>query len=188
MWKKYFTLLAVVLFPLSGHTEENQMQQIITERAEIKLVGICVRTNNNQERDQTKGQIFPCIQRYFHGALWNKIPNRVKPGTTFCAYTDYESDHTGDYTYFVGEEVSSLNDPLPEGFSTLAIPRQTYAKFTTKPAPMPEVIINAWNAVWAMSSKDLRGARNYKTDFEIYDERASDHQNIVLDLYIGIKS
>lgn len=28
----------------------------------------------------------------------------------------------------------------------------------------------------------------YKTDFEIYDERAADHQNIVLDLYIGITS
>ncbi len=184
--RDYFTLLIVMFAPLSGYAEEGQMQQIITEREEIQLVGICVRTNNVQERDQIKGLIFPCIQRYFHGALWNQIPNRVKPGTTFCAYTDYESDLNGDYTYFVGEEVSSLAAPLPEGFSTLVIPKQTYAKFTTQPAPMPNVIINAWNTVWGLSPKALGGPRNYQTDFEIYDERAADHQNIVLDLYIGI--
>lgn len=31
-----------------------------------------------------------------------------------------------------------------------------------------------------MSSADLGSKRNYQTDFEIYDERAADHQNIVL--------
>jgi predicted transcriptional regulator YdeE len=53
---------------------------------------------------------------------------------------------------------------------------------------MPDVIVNAWKEIWEMSSKQLCGDRSYKTDFEIYDERAADHQNIVLDLYIGIKS
>ena len=117
-----------------------------------------------------------------------KISNRKRPGTTFCAYTDYETDHNGDYTYFIGEEVSSFNDLLPEGFQQLVIPKQQYAKFTTSPAPMPDVIVNAWKEIWEMSSKQLGGHRSYKTDFEIDDERATDHQNIVLDLYIGIKS
>jgi predicted transcriptional regulator YdeE len=51
---------------------------------------------------------------------------------------------------------------------------------------MPDVIVNAWKEIWEMSSKQLGGHRAYKTDFEIYDESAVDHQNIVLDLYIGI--
>lgn len=51
---------------------------------------------------------------------------------------------------------------------------------------MPDVIANAWEKFWAMPAKQLGGDRSYKTDFEIYDERASDHQNIVLDLYIAI--
>ena len=38
-----------------------------------------------------------------------------------------------------------------------------------------------------MSPRELGGKRKYETDFEIYDERATDHQNIVLDLYIGIQ-
>lgn len=164
------------------------MKQITIERPEIKLVGICVRTNNEQERDKLKGAIFPLIQRYFHGAICEQIPNRTSPGTTFCAYTDYESDHTGDYTYVIGEEVTFFSHPLPEGFCEVTIPRQYYAKFTTQPAPMPDVIMNAWNTIWEMSSKKLGGKRTYKTDFEIYDERAADHQYVVLDLYIGIET
>jgi predicted transcriptional regulator YdeE len=154
---------------------------------EMKLLGMTVRTNNAQEADKMRGKIFPCIQKYFHGNLAAKIPHRRRPGTTFCAYTDYESDHTGDYTYFVGEEVTSFDPKPPEGFVKLVIPKQQYVKFTTKPAPMPDVIVNAWGAIWAMSPKELGGERGYLTDFEVYDERAADHQKIVLDLYIGIR-
>lgn len=163
------------------------MQQTTTEKPEIKLVGICARTSYQQEIDKMNGLIFPCVRKYFHGALFNKIPHRTRPGATFCAYTDYESDHTGAYTYFIGEEVSSFDDPLPEGFHLLTIPKQRYAKFTTKPAPMPEVIVNAWEKIWKMSPKELGGKRSFLTDFEIYDERAADHQNIILDVYVGVQ-
>jgi hypothetical protein len=91
------------------------MQQTSIAKPEIKLVGISVRPSYGQELDKLKGNIFPCVQRYFHGALFEKIPQRSKPGTTFCAHTDYETDYKGGYTYFIGEEVSSF-DALPEGF------------------------------------------------------------------------
>lgn len=164
------------------------MQKELVTKPEIKLVGISVRTNNEQELDKMKGNILPCIQKYFHQGLAEKISNRKRPGTTFCAYTDYETDYNGAYTYFIGEEVSSFNTELPEGFQQLVIPKQQYTKFTTSPAPMPDVIVNAWREIEEMSSKQLGGHRSYKTDFEVYDERAADHQNIVLDLYIGIES
>lgn len=162
------------------------MQQTATEKQAIALVGICVRTSYLQELDAMQGNIFPCVQRYFHGALFEKIPNRINPGTTYCAYTDYESDYTGAYTYFIGEEVGSFESPLPEGFHRLNIPPQHYAKFTTKPAPMPDVVKNAWKAIWEMSPQALGGLRSYQTDFEMYDDRARDHQNIVLDIYVGV--
>ena len=164
------------------------MEQVSIKMPDIKLVGICVRTSFSQELDKMKGNIFPCVQKYFHGSLCEKIPNRKKPGTTFCVYTDYETDYKGAYTYFIGEEVSSLDNPLPEGFQKLIIPKQQFAKFTTTPAPMPDVIVNAWKTIWNMSPKELGGQRYYKTDFEIYDERAADHQNIVLDIYVGIET
>ena len=164
------------------------MLQIAIAKPQIKLVGICVRTSYQQELDKMRGNIFPCVQRYFHSALFEKITNRAKPGTTFCAYTDYENDYAGAYTYFIGEEVSSFENPLPEGFQILIIPKQQYMKFTTTPAPMPDVIVNAWQHIWKMSPTQLGGKRCYQTDFEIYDERAVDHQNIILDLYVGIES
>lgn len=150
------------------------MKKVVTEKPEIKLVGISLRTNNEQEKDKLKGKIFPCIQKYFYERLFDKIPFRKNPGTTFCAYTDYESDYRGDYTYLIGEEVSSFQSPLPDGFSSINISKQHYTKFTTEKDAIPNVIINAWNEIWKMSPNEMGGIRTYKTDFEVYDERAKD--------------
>ena len=163
------------------------MKHAVLKKPEIRFVGICVRTNNKQEVNKMDGKIFPLVEKYFHGALAEKILHRKNPGTTLCAYTDYESDEHGDYTYFIGEEVTFFDEKLPKDFQTLIIPSQTYARFTTDPAPMPDVLLNVWKKVWNSSPKDLGGKRTYVTDFELYDERAADHQKIVLDLYIAIE-
>jgi hypothetical protein len=42
--------------------------------------------------------------------------------------------------------------------------------------------------IWGMPSQKMGGRRSYLTDFEVYDERATDHQRIVLDLYVGLCS
>jgi predicted transcriptional regulator YdeE len=166
---------------------ERIMQAILISKPQIKLVGVSVKTSYKQELDKMESAIFPCVKRYFHEKLADKILHRIKPGTTFCVYTDYESDYKGSYTYFIGEEVLLFDDQLSTEFQTLLIPMQQYAKFTTAPAPMPDVIVNAWNYIWKMSASELGGERQYNVDFEIYDERATDRQNIVLDIYVGIK-
>jgi predicted transcriptional regulator YdeE len=117
---------------------------------------------------------------------FDKIPQRKNPGTTYCVYTDYDSNYTGAYTYFIGEEVLSLDD-IPERLETLTIPSQNYIKFTTNPGPMPDVVKGTWQKIWEMSSKDLGGTRRYRADFEVYDKRASDHSKVVFDLFIGIE-
>ncbi|MDP3385798.1 MAG: GyrI-like domain-containing protein, partial [Eubacteriales bacterium] len=147
------------------------MQKIRVQMPEIKLVGIKVRTNSKAECDSLTAKISPCVQQYFHQQLADKIPQRKNPGTTFCAYTDYESDYTGDYTFYIGEEVSAIDD-TSEGLESHIIPPQTYIKFTTEPGPMPIVVINAWQEIWKMSPETLGGKRRYHTDFEVYDERA----------------
>jgi predicted transcriptional regulator YdeE len=162
------------------------MQKEIEQLPEINLVGIQVRTSYKAELNKLAGNIFPCVRSYFHKRLFEKISHRKRPGRTFCAYTDYESDYKGAYTYFIGEEVTSLDLALDKGFSKLTIPAQTYAKFTTGPAPMPAVVVDAWEAIWKMTPEVLGGKRNYLSDFEIYDERAADHSKIVMDLFIGI--
>ena len=162
------------------------MQKTVTELPEIKLLGILCRTNNTAEMNISSAKIAPTIQKYFRQAVGEEIPNRKNPGTTYCVYTDYESDFTGDYTYFIGEEVKVGGDSM-EGFSSIIIPAQNYAKFTSKPGIMPEVCIDMWQNIWKIKSGELGGKRAYLADFEVYDKRALDPSKTVLDIYVGVK-
>lgn len=163
------------------------MQKITTVLNEIKLVGITTRTNNAQifDQDPSTNKIAALVQEYFRHNLAETVKNRTNPGTTFCVYTEYENDEHGDYTYFIGEEVSSFEE-VGEGFAKLTIPAQKYEKFTNTPGPMPIVCIDMWKAIWKMTPAELGGKRAYGTDFEVYDERSKDHNNVTLDLYISV--
>lgn len=86
------------------------MKKEIVSLLELTLIGISDRTNNKNEATAETAKIFPVVQRYFHQALADKIPHRVKPATTYCVYTDYASDEFGDYTYFIGEVVHEKAD------------------------------------------------------------------------------
>ena len=163
------------------------MKKMTQPLSEIKLVGITCRTNNAHlfEADPSTNKVAATVQKYFYDAFAEKIRHRKNPGTTYCVYTDYESDFTGEYTYFIGEEVCSTDDVSDE-FSTLIIPAKKYMKFTNGPAPMPAVCIDMWQKIWAMTPEELGGEREYFADFEIYDERSKDHTQVELDIYIGI--
>lgn len=163
-----------------------RMQVTKKQLGEIKLMGIMARTNNAAEMDPSSARISPTVQKYFHEGWADRFPNRTKPGVTYSAYTDYESDITGDYTYFIGEEVSSF-DNVPDGASTLVIPAQHYAVFTNGPGPMPGVCIETWQHIWGLTAEEMGGERNYLADFELYDERATDHTRVTLDIFIGVK-
>lgn len=163
------------------------MKKINTNLNELKLVGITCRTSNIAEMNPNSAKIGQTLQHYFHGAMADKINNRQNPGVTYCIYTNYESDVNGEYTYFVGEKVSSF-DNVSSDFQELIIPAQNYVKFTTEAGPMPKVCIEAWQKIWAMDSDEMDGTRNYIADFEIYDARAQDPSHTVLDIFIGIES
>lgn len=162
------------------------MQREQLQISETKLIGIQVRTHYQNELNPLTSQIGPCVQRYWQEGIASKIPNRVNPGRLFAAYTDYDSDQSGGYTYFLGEEVSSF-DSIPDGLSELVIPAGKYTRFTTDPGPLPHVIIDAWYTIWQMTIEDLGGDRSFHTDFEIYDQRAANPMAAVVDVYVGIQ-
>ena len=72
-------------------------------------------------------------------------------------------------------------------FKILAISKSKYQKFTTESGKMPDVVISAWQKIWAMRKDDFVGKRKYFVDFEGYDQRASGPNNTVVDIYIGIE-
>lgn len=162
------------------------MQKTETSLPELKLIALTCRTSLQYEMDPSSGKIPGMLQQYFGNQSAEKIPHRLKPGVTYCVYTNYESDYTGEYDYFVGEVVSSFEN-IPEGFSTLTIPAQHYVKITAGPGSMPQVCIQTWQEIWATSPQALGGERNYFADFEVYDERAAVPANTTLDIYVGIK-
>lgn len=162
------------------------MKKITIHLPEITLLGITTRTSNAAEMNPASAKISTTMQRYMQNGIAQGIPHRKKPGTTFCVYTDYESDFTATYTYFIGEEVTAF-DNLTEGLKMHIIPAQVYTKFTTEPGTMPGVVIEAWQKIWQMPAEQLGGKRSYRSDFEIYDERATDYEKAVLDIYIGIE-
>jgi predicted transcriptional regulator YdeE len=163
------------------------MQKAITSLEPIHLVGITARTHNNNEIDPSTAKISPTVGRYLEEQLSEKISDRLEPGTIYCAYTNYESDWMGEYTFFIGTKVSSF-EHVPAGFETLTIPAQTYAKFTNGPDSMPMVVLEIWQQVWTSTPADLGGERAYRTDFEVYDARAIDRENTTVDVYVGINA
>ena len=153
---------------------------------EIRLVGIKIRTNNQDELNYELGRIFPCVQKYFNTQISDVISNRKRPGSTFCVYTEYQVDNRDEYSFFIGEEVSSF-DLLPKGFETCVIPPQFYAKFSVR-GIMPSIVVDSWHKIWLMSEKKLGGKRTYVADFEIYDEKSFYDKEVSFDIYIGIKT
>lgn len=162
------------------------MNKTMQQSAEIKLVGITARTSNAREMNPDTAKIGTTMQKFFGSGMQEQIFRRKKPGTVFAVYTNYESDEHGEYTYFLGEEVSDFEN-IQQGFETLTILAQTYVKFTSDPGKMPAVCIDMWQNIWKMNASDLGAERAYIADFEVYDERSHNPEQAVLDIYIGIR-
>jgi predicted transcriptional regulator YdeE len=162
------------------------MNKTIITLEEIKLVGITARTSNALEMNQATAKIGVTMQKFFGSSMQAQILARKNPGTVFAVYTNYESDEHGEYTYFLGEEVNDSAN-IKQGFETLTIPQQSYAKFTSEPGQMPAVCIDMWQNIWKMKVADLGGKRAYIADFEVYDERSKNLEHAVLDIYIGLQ-
>lgn len=163
------------------------MDKVQVQFPETKLMGIQVRTHYQSELNSLTSKVIPCVQRYWMEGIANQLVNRMYPGRMFAVYTDYETNQMGGYTYFLGEEVSSV-EHTPEGLSALVIPEGAYTRFTTQPAPLPHGVIDAWYNIAQMTAADMGGDRRFHSDFEIYDERASNPLAAIVDVYVGIQS
>ena len=153
----------------------------------ITLVGISVRTSFIKELVPRLGSIAKTAEKFIGGNLASDILHRSNPGVVYGAYTDYETNENGKYTYFIGEEVTSLDGQDMSAFETMTIPAATYHKFISERGKIPDVIIKAWKGIWMTKKEDFFGERTYQVDFELIGERAKDLDDAEVDIYIGIK-
>ena len=115
------------------------MEPKLVTKDEIKLIGIETRTTNQREADPAMAKIPGLWQRFFTESIEEKIPNKTNAGARFGTYTNYESDHTGEYSLIAAAEVSSLAD-IPEGMTSLTIPPGKYLVFPVE-GEMPMALV-----------------------------------------------
>jgi CubicO group peptidase (beta-lactamase class C family)/predicted transcriptional regulator YdeE len=163
---------------------ENGMSPRIVDQPEFVVAGIAVRTSNAKEMT-ADGVIGKQWMRFMQEGLYGKIPNKADTSIV-AVYTDYASDHNGEYTFLLGARVTSDAD-LPAGMVAKKIPGGKFAVFTTEKGPAPKVVPGAWMKINSLPQSAVGGDRTYRADFEVYDERAKDPQNLQADLYVGIK-
>lgn len=142
----------------------------------FKLIGLKI-GNTSNKNGQSSIDCGNLWQRFEQEGLAERISGRLGD-EIYAVYFNYEGDHTEPFSYFVGCRVG-FDAAVPEGLESLAIPAQTYSKYTAK-GTMPDCITNQWKAIWRSDQK-----RNYQYDFEVYDERSSDWSNAEVDLFVS---
>jgi predicted transcriptional regulator YdeE len=178
-------LICVAALAAGAPTVEAAMEPRVVEQPEFSVIGIQVRTSNAKE--VTGGGTIPKQwERFFKEGIANKIPNKVD-STIYAAYTNYASDYNGEYDFIIGMKVSSISD-VPPGMVARNVPKGRYAIVTSAKGPVAQVVPQAWQRVYSLDdNKRLGGARAYKADFELYDQRSQNPHDSQVDLYIGLK-
>ena len=178
-------LICVAALAAGAPTVEAAMEPRVVEQPEFSVIGIQVRTSNAKE--VTGGGAIPKQwERFFKEGIANKIPNKVD-STVYAVYTNYASDYNGEYDFIIAMKVSRVSD-IPPGMVAKKVPKGRYAIVTSAKGPVAQVVPQAWQRVYSLDdNKQLGGARAYKADFELYDQRSQNPQDSQVDLYLGLK-
>jgi predicted transcriptional regulator YdeE len=146
----------------------------------FRLMGLATRTTNALEMNSAIARIPTIWQRFFAENVGAAIPHRTHPQNLLGVYTNYVSDHTGEYSMMVAAEV---NKPAQQaGLTHLHVPAATYLVFSASGA-MPQTVVETWQRVWAYFTPSAAHQRAYTVDFERYDAARPDF----IEIYIAIK-
>lgn len=150
----------------------------------FEVIGIRAQTSVQADRagSPTIGELW---HRFQSEQILAKIPGRIDKSHV-AVYHDYDrADSALPYKLLLGARVAPGTQP-PPGMLLIKVPRQKYAKFTTRKGAIPGIIFDAWNHVWDLFNRSELN-RAFGIDFELYDERAADPSSAEVDLYISEK-
>ena len=109
-----------------------------------------------------------------------KIPFRTN-NEIIALYTDYVSNEHGDYTFLLGAKVSP-DVVAPNGMELRRVPAQRYRLHTSERGPAWRVVPDVWKRIWQEPLE-----RAFIADFEVYDDRAANPEDAIVDVWTGIK-
>ena len=180
----FLVLLSLTMATSITFPEDQTVHPKIVEKEGFTVIGISARTSNSKEVTD-EGVIGKMWARLFQEGLLARIPNKADQNI-IAVYTDYAADHNGEYTYVLGARVNS-DAEVPKGMVVKKIPAQKFAVFTSEEGPAQKVVPQVWMKINSLPRTAVGGDRQYKADFEVYDERATDPENLQIDVYLGIK-
>lgn len=169
---------------LSKTQKDTEMNPRALQHEGFTVVGIAVRTSNSEQMTEAR-PIGKQWERLFEEGVLAAIPNKAD-GNIMAIYSEYASDKDGEYTYLLGARVTKVEN-VPAGMTVKKVPAGRYAVFTSEKGPVQKVVVEMWQRVWATPKSALGGDRAYKADFEVYDQRAQNPADAVVDLYIAIR-
>lgn len=178
-----FGLVAVLALVSAETGKVGRMTATISHTGGFTVVGISARTNNAKKMTP-EGTIGKLWGRLAQENFLAKVPNRADRNIV-AVYTDYASDKNGDYTFILGAKVSGDSE-IPTGMVAKKIPSGKYAVFTSERGPASKVVPEAWQKINSLPKAAPGGDRTYQSDFEVYDGRARNPQNAVVEVYVGI--
>jgi predicted transcriptional regulator YdeE len=155
----------------------------IEDQESFTVVGVTVRTNNAKEAGG-QGDIPQLWQNVMQNGTLEQIRDK-SDDVLVVVYSDYASDHTGDYNYTLGYRVSSA-DKIPEGTVARTVRAGRYAVLTSDSGAPQQVIPALWQRINSLTPEQLGGTRTYQTDFETY-ANITDWGNLQMTAHIGVK-
>jgi predicted transcriptional regulator YdeE len=173
---------SVAAFPLAKMVTDLNPRAV--EQEAFTAVGLAVRTSNAEQMTAAR-PIGKQWERLFKEGLLAAIPNKAD-GKIVAVYSEYLSDKDGEYTYLLGARVTKV-ESVPAGMAVRNVPAGRYALFTSERGPVEKVVVEMWRRVWATPKSALGGDRTYKADFEVYDQRAQNPADAVVDLYVAVR-
>ncbi|MGB5025253.1 MAG: GyrI-like domain-containing protein [Saprospiraceae bacterium] len=148
----------------------------ILEIQEFKVVGISVRTTNENERSQKDiGELWG---KFMGQNIIDQIPNKDSLDI-YCIYTDYESDFNSPYTTILGCRVKSF-DNIPDDFISLSIPTAKYRVYNST-GKLPDCVVMTWINIWQSGIE-----RKFIADFDLYGQSAQDREHAKIETYVSI--
>jgi predicted transcriptional regulator YdeE len=178
-------IILAILLVFASFAWGGMAQTKTVDQKEFTIIGISARTNNAQEA-AGNGVIAKQWDKFYKGGILERTPNKSDPAI-YVVYSDYASDRNGDYTYIIGAKVTDAS-AVPAGMVAKTVFAGKYAVISSEQGPIPKIIVEAWQRIWGLEDQSqLGGKRAYKTDFEVYDQRARNPQDSQIDIYIGLK-
>jgi predicted transcriptional regulator YdeE len=188
MWLTAFAvaviICCIVATPETKKETDTNPNPRAVEQDGFTMVGIAVRTSN-AEQGTPERPIGKQWERLFKDGVLAAIPNKADLDIV-ALYTEYASDKDGEYTHVLGARVTKV-ESVPAGMVAKNVPAGRYALFTSERGAVQKVVVDMWQKVWATPKSALGGDRTYKSDYEVYDQRAQNPADAVVDLYVAVR-